>query len=73
MISRCGEGIFGIIKGVIYINLTVPEINRDGTDTPIGSMVNDEFAILTEMSHEVEHASVKLNNDNELEFEYKQT
>ncbi len=49
------------------------EINRDGIDTPIGSMVNDEFAILTEMSHEVELASVKLNNDNELEFEYKQT
>ncbi len=46
---------------------------RRGIDTPIGSMVNDEFAILTEISHEVELASVKLNNDNELEFEYKQT
>lgn len=24
MTSRCGEGVFGLIKGVIYINLTVP-------------------------------------------------
>ena len=46
---------------------------RRGIDTPSGSMVNDEFAILTEMSHEVELASVKLKNDNELEIEYKQT